>query len=235
MRSLFAAIFLLLISAQHIWGSTSQLYTGDAVTVLPGKIQLQSYYDTTFGGPQRIAGASSTFGMTKQSDVRLGYGYLWNDVGPDVRLGPNVGVKWRVLGDGNRKPSLALSALYAIGNGAVNKPHNNDYGGLLIIQYPTKPAIMLINYGHAWIGGDAPDLRYFGFAAARYTSHRTLIALEYTNIKRINNPDQFRAAKQITAAVVYTASHLLSYSAQYSILPPSHSANHLTLGININL
>jgi len=156
-----------------------------------------------------------TFGASKRRDVRLANEHLWNDVGPDVKLGPNIAVKWLVIGDGPRKPSVASSTLYAINNGIDNKPHKNDVGELLIIQYPTRRAIFLLNLGHAWVGDSgAPDVGYFGLAAVRKVSPRTLAALEYTKLDSIGGSVQRPDIEQISAGLVYTTSHNWAYSAQ---------------------
>ncbi|MHB9038107.1 MAG: hypothetical protein ACYC64_15730 [Armatimonadota bacterium] len=237
MRVLFIILFSLPICMQALASPTSQLYTGDAWTVPPGVVQFQSYYDTTFGGAQRVAGGSLTVGATKRLDAKLGYGHLWNNVGPDVRLGPNIGVKWRVLGDGAKKPSLAFSSLYAINNGVGGKPHKNDYGGLVIVQYPTKPAIFLVNLGRVLVGDEqVSDLGYFAFAAARFVRSRTLVALEYAALRRVDETPQERSIEQIAAAIVYAPSQRLNYTLQLAdLLIEGDPVMHLSLGISMYL
>jgi hypothetical protein len=215
---------------------TSQLYTGDAVTVPAGKVQLQSYYNSSFGGAQRVAGGNFTFGATKSIDAKLGYGYLWNNVGPDVRLGPNLGVKWRFVGDGLREPSVAISSLYAINEGVGGKSHKNDFGSLLIVQYPVMPVIFLANLGHVWVGDDnASDLRYISFAAGRIFSKHKLGALQYSELTRLDRPSS-RNTNQLTAAFVYAPKDSLSYTAQLGYLWPNQSSKfNLTLGVSLYL
>jgi hypothetical protein len=213
---------------------TSQLYTGDAITVPPGKVQLQSYYNSSFGGPTRVAGGSLTFGTTKSLDTKLSFGYLWNNVGQDVRLGPNIGVKWRFVGDGIHQPSVAVSPLYAINEGVGGRSHKNDFGSLLIVQYPVMPVIFLANLGHVWVGDDeASDLRYISFAAGRIFSKHKLAALEYSQLTRI---DFGRSAQQLTAAFAYAPKDTLSFTAQLGYLWPSQNADYnLTLGVSLYL
>jgi len=230
------SIFLCLVICAGALAGTSQLYTGDAVTVAPGHAMFQSYYDASFGGPQRIAGSSLTFGATRKMDVRIGYGYLWSDIGPDVTLGPNIGMKWRFLGDGKRKPSMALSSLYSIDNKVGGKARKNDYGGLLILQYPTRPAIFLVNYGRVWIGeSGSPDLRYFAFAAARYLNPDMLVALEYSDLERIGQSAKSGSGEQVAAGAVFSPGREWSYSAQLAYLPLGRNIHwHMTLGVSLN-
>lgn len=234
MRLLAAIIICLIIPAAALASLTSQLYTGDAITVPPGKVQLQSYFNSSFGGVQRVAGGNFTFGATESLDAKLGYGYLWNNVGPDVRLGPNLGVKWRFVGDGLRQPSVAVSSLYAINEGVGGRSHKNDFGSLLIVQYPLMPVILLANLGHVWVGDDeASDLRYISFAAGRIFSKHKLAALEYSQLTRV---DFGRSTQQLTAAFVYAPKESLSYTAQLGYLWPSQNTNYnLTLGISLYL
>jgi hypothetical protein len=215
---------------------TNDLYTGDTTTVGAGKYQLKSYFDLSFTGSQRIAGGSLTYGPTQNVDTRLGYGYLWNDVGQNARLGPNIGVKWRFIGDGLRKPSAAISSLFAINEGVGGKPHKNDWGALFIVQYPIKPVILLANFGHVLVGDDnASDLRYVSFAAAHFLSKRSLTALEYSQLSRLTGPTSgYRS--QIAAAYVYAPNQSINYSAQLGYLwPESDTKLHLTLGISVYL
>lgn len=237
MKSLFTILLCLAISEPAFALATNLLYTGDAITVPPGRVQFQASYDSTFGGPQRAGGFAFTFGATKRLDVRLANGRLWNDVGPDVKLGPNIAVKWRVIGDGPRNPAIAFSTLYAINNGIDGKPHKNDVGELLIVQYPTRPAIFLLNLGHAWVGDTgAPDVNYLGLAAARKVSPRTLVALEYTKLDRIGGTVQRPDIEQISAGLVYKTSHNWAYSAQFSYLPlSSNTRYHLAFGVSTYL
>ncbi|MCE5314712.1 MAG: hypothetical protein ABFD49_03035 [Armatimonadota bacterium] len=237
MRALITILFWA-ICANAAASPTSQLYTGDAVTVPPGITQFQCYYDAAFGGSQRVAGGSLTFGATNRLDAKLGYGYLWNNVGPDVRLGPNIGVKWRVVGDGAKEPSLAFSSLFAINDGVGGKPHKNDFGELMIVQYPTKPAILLLNYGRVWVGDThASDIGYFAFAAARFIKPHTLLAaLEYSALRRVMNTRQERSIEQIAAALVYAPDKSHSYTLQLAdLLIEDSSTMHLSLGISLNL
>lgn len=237
MKALFTILLCLAIRGPVFALATNLLYTGDALTVAPGHVQAQASYDSTFGGPQRAAGAALTFGTAKRVDARLGYGYLWNDVGPDVKLGPNIGVKWRVIGDGRREPSVAFSTLCAINNGIGGKTHKSDFGEMLIVQYPTKPVIFLLNIGHAWIGDNgAPDVGYFGLAAVRKVSPRALAALEYTKLDRLGGSIPQPDIEQISAGLVYMPTHAWAYGLQLSYLPLSPNTRfHLTLGVSANL
>ena len=235
MRSLILIIFILLPLHVHA-ALTNDLYTGDATTVGAGKYQLKSYFDSSFGGAQRIAGGSLTYGPTQNVDARLGFGYLWNDIGQNVRLGPNIGVKWRFIGDGLRKPSVAISSLFAINEGVGGKSHKNDWGGLFIVQYPIKPVILLANLGHVLVGDDnASDLRYVSFAAAHFLSKRSLTALEYSQLSRLTGPASGYKS-QIAAAYVYAPNQSINYSAQIGYLwPDSDTKFHMTLGISLYL
>lgn len=236
MRFLAAIIFCLILPTMASASLTSQLYTGDAVTVPQGKVQIQSYFNSSFGGAQRVAGGSLTFGATKSLDAKLGYGYLWNNVGQDVRLGPNIGVKWRFVGDGLRRPSVAISSLYAINEGVGGKSHKNDFGSLLIVQYPVMPMVYLANFGHVWAGdSDASDLRYISFAAARIFSKQKLAALEYSQLSRLGKP-YGRHTNQLTAAFAYSSNETLTYTGQLGYLWSSQNNNfNLTLGISLFL
>ncbi len=237
MRSLFAILLCLAVHSPAFALATNLLYTGDAFTVPPGRAQAQASYGSTFGGPQRTAGAALTFGATKRLDVRLGYGHLWSDVGPDVKLGPNVAVKWRVIGDGLRKPSVALSTLCAVNNGIDGRPHKSDFGGLLIVQYPTRPAVFLLNLGHARVGDNgAPDIGNFGFAAVRKDTGRTLVALEYSKLDRIGGVVPQPDIEQISAGLVYIPTRARAYGVQFSYLPLSRDTRfHLALGVSAYL
>lgn len=234
MKLLFTAIFCL-IFPQFIWAASDLLYTGNAVTVTPGQTQLISYFDSSFGGPQRVAGGSLTHGIAKRSDVKLGYGYLWNNIGADVRLGPNFGLKWRFIGDAKLKPSVAVSSLVSINEGVGGKSHKNDYGSLVIVQYPTKPIIYLLNLGRVWIGdNNKPDMFYLGFAAARYLHPHTLIALEYNMFERIHPINNIpKIDDQVAVGLVYSTSHNLNYGIQYGYLPHGKNIHmHMTFGIS---
>lgn len=236
MRFLFTVFFCLATCSQAVALARDQLYTGDASTVPLGKTQAQAYYDSTFSGPQRVAGGSLTFGAAERMDVRVGYGYLWNNLGPDFKLGPNVGLKWRPIGDGKREPSIAFSCVGAFNSGQGGRSHKNDYGALAIAQYWTKPVIFLLNYGHVWVGDtNSPDLRYLGFALARFLNKHALAALQYTALESENSPRP-HAPDQIVAGFVYFASKGLSYSAQLAYLPFGRTVHvHLTLGISAYL
>jgi len=235
LRCLILVVFILFPLRAYA-ALTNDLYTGDTTTVGAGKYQLKSYFDLSFTGSQRIAGGSLTYGPTQNVDTRLGYGYLWNDVGQNARLGPNIGVKWRFIGDGLRKPSAAISSLFAINEGVGGKPHKNDWGALFIVQYPIKPVILLANFGHVLVGDDnASDLRYVSFAAAHFLSKRSLTALEYSQLSRLTGPTSgYRS--QIAAAYVYAPNQSINYSAQLGYLwPESDTKLHLTLGISVYL
>ncbi|MCE5324132.1 hypothetical protein LLG46_12575 [bacterium] len=236
MRLLLGIIFCLILPTTASASLTSQLYTGDAFTVSPGKVQLRSYYNSSFGGPQRVVGGSFTFGATKSVDAKLSYGYLWNNAGQDVRIGPNIGVKWRFIGDGVRKPSAAVSTLYAINEGIGGESHKNDFGSLLIVQYPVAPMVYLANFGHVWVGDeDAFDLRYVSFAAGRFFSGRRLGALEYSQLSRLGRP-YGRHTNQVTAAFAYSSNESLTYTGQLGYLWSGLNSNYnLTLGISLYL
>ena len=51
MKSLFTILMCLAIYQPAFALATNLLYTGDAVTVAPGRVQFQAGYDSTFGGP----------------------------------------------------------------------------------------------------------------------------------------------------------------------------------------
>lgn len=213
---------------------TSQLYTGDAFTVPPGKTLLQIYYDSTFGGPQRLNGASMYFGTGWNTNIKLAYAYLWNNIGPDARLGPQIGYKWRFIGDGARKPSMAFSCLYAINNGTIKQAHGNDFGSLLIFQYPVKNYIYLANAGRVWVGDKAlPDLEYFSFAAGKFTNPRTLVALEYSRLARMSANWPQPPADQLALGLVYNPDIGPGYSVQFAYLPNNPRISfHMTFQIS---
>jgi hypothetical protein len=58
-----------------------QLYTGIPATVPAGRYQYQFAYDTDFGTQSKIGYTSLTGGLSGNSEVRAGYGRLWNLTG----------------------------------------------------------------------------------------------------------------------------------------------------------
>lgn len=210
----------------------NQLYTGDAFTVPPGRFQFQLFYNSTFGGAYRVSGTALTYGATSNVDVRLNNGHLWNNEGPDVKLGPNVGFKWRFVGNGLTTPSVAVSALYAINTGVSSQPHKNDWGALLIGQYPAGYFTLLGNFGRVFVGDPTPDLYYYGFALVRVASPRTLYAVEYSDLRRVGNTAN-GAATQVALGAVLGPRRQLSYSIQFAYLPNGQTVHyHMTVGVS---
>ena len=203
-----------------------QLYTGDASTVPPGQVQFQMYYTTTFSSSARLTASALTFGTTGNSDVRLTYGFLWNDRGPDAQVGPNVGLKWRFLGDGRRKPSMSVSGLWASNSVTPGRPHKDNIGALLIVEYPTPYVVFLGNFGRVWVGGNASDLRYTALALGRFVSKRLLTAIQYINIAPIGSPGG--GVSQDALGFVYFASNRVGYSLQIGYLPGSRGPHWST-------
>lgn len=230
---LFLALALISLSCPSAFGlGQDQLYTGTASTVPPGKRQFQVYYNTNFGGGTRLSGTSLTFGATENADVRLAYGYLWNTFGPNVQLGPTVAAKWRFIGDGRRKPSVSVSGLYAINQDSDRMFRKNDAGGLLVVQYPTKPVVFLGNFGRVWVGDDIPDLRYAALALAKPLTPRVLVAAQYIDVSQIDGGGPpTRQLTQYVGAVVYQEREKLGYSLQLGYVPDARQSHwNVTVG-----
>lgn len=122
---------------------SNQLYTGDPLTVAPGRTQFQLFTDHTRPASARLGGVAFRRGLTSNTEVKLAYSYLWNFGGPDVQLGPNVGFKWRFAGDGRKEPSLAVSTLYVFNHSVGGRSRRNDCAATLIGSYPTRYAEIL--------------------------------------------------------------------------------------------
>lgn len=197
----------------------NQLYTGDASTVPPGRTQFQLMQDTTPKRAYRLAATALTYGVTSNMDARAAYGHLWSDISPDAKIGPNFGVKWRFVGDGRREPSMAASALCSTTSAADGGQAKPDYGALLILSYPSRYVTFLGNLGRVWVGEQKPDLYYLSFAATHLASPHTLLALEYSDLRRIGHVPNRGVDTQYAAGIVYTASNQVSYSFQTGYLP----------------
>lgn len=210
-----------------------QLYTGDARTVQPGRTQFQIYYNTTYKADVRLGGTSFTFGATGNSDVKLSYGYLWNYRGPDVRLGPSLGAKWRFMGNGRTDPSASISCLYALNEGRIGTSRRNDVGGLLVLQYPTRYAVLLGNVGRVWTGGDTPDAVYLAFAAGRLVSPKVLMAAQYVELDDLGGGPVSRNLHSYVGAVVYLPNRSLGYSLQIGYSPAARISHwNTTIGFS---
>lgn len=211
------------------------LYTGDALTVPPGKTQLLLFTDSTHPSQARIGGISLRPGLTSNVDVKVAYSYLWNLSGPNAQLGPNVGVKWRFAGDGRKEPSLAISSLYVINQDIGGRSHKSDWGATLIGSYPTRLAEALFNYGHVWVGDNVPDLRYLGAALVRPVSKHTLVAVEYSSLERVNPGGPPALGGQYAAGLVYVQPKSWSFGLQIAYLTDARNARwHTTLGAAMN-
>jgi hypothetical protein len=211
----------------------NQLYTGDPSTVPPGKTQAQLYTDSTHPSSARLGGVQFRHGLTGNLDAKLAYSYLWNFDGPNVQLGPNVGVKWRFAGDGRRKPSLAISTLYVISQSVGGQPRKNDYAATLIGSYHTRHAELLANFGRVWVGDNVPDLRFTSFALVRPVSKRTIVALEYSSLTRIGAGGPSALGRQVAAGIVYGRPLGWSYGFQAAyLLDNTRTKWHTTLGVS---
>lgn len=212
----------------------NQLYTGDPSTVPVGSLQFQLFQDSTPNRSYRFAGTSFTYGMSANVDVRAAYGRLWSNVGPDLKIGPNAGVKWRFVGDGWVKPSMAVSALASTTNVAGGARAKTDYGALLLVSYPSRYATLLGNFGRVWIAEQRPDLYYLSFAAVRSVSRRALVALEYSDLRRIGHAVDQGVDTQYAVGIVYAPDKKLSYSLQSGYLP-NNARTHwrTTLGLSV--
>jgi hypothetical protein len=234
LKSFALALIMCLAACSPTLGlGQDQLYTGDAETVPPGDVQFQLFYNTAFSAGFKLSGTSFTFGATHNLDVKLSYGYLWNDRGPNVQIGPNVGTKWRFLGNGRTDTSASLSALYAINRRVGGQTQKNDIGGLLVLQHPTRLAILLLNLGRVWVGEDLPDLRYLAAAAARRAGPRVLLAAEYIEVGQLGSGPPSRSQKQYVLALVYQAKQRTSYSLQLGNSPTAKLSHwNVTFGFS---
>ena len=206
-----------------------QLYTGTAATVPPGQVQFQLFGSTTFSKAAKLAGTSFTFGATRNFDVKLAYSYLWNFQRPDVQIGPNIGAKWRFVGDGKAKPSVSMSFLYAnseIGGGVGS---SNNAGSLLIVQHPIGPLIFLGNFGRVWSGNHGADARYVALALARVVSPKVLAAAQYIELAPLGTGSTRRA---YVAAVVLRSNPKTGCSLQIGYTPETPSKWNATLGVS---
>jgi hypothetical protein len=210
-----------------------QLYTGSAITTAPGHALFQLFYSSAPGAGARVAGSSVYTGLSGNADARVGYGYLWSQRGPDVQLGPSVGLKWRFAGDGRRRPSAAISCLYAANQTPGNPSKRSDVGGLLIVQYPVRPVVLLANLGRVWVGDDVPDLRYEAFAVAAPLSQRMLVAVEYIQVARL---DTLRGGDvgQYVLGAVYHPRPEIGYSLQLGrLIGGSRTGWNTTVGVSV--
>lgn len=175
MKSFFAACIILVLILPAV--ADNQLYTGDATTVPIGRFQYQLFQDSTPSKAYRFAGTSLTYGISPNAEARLAYGRLWSNISFDAKIGPNIGAKWRFMGNGRTNPSMAVSVLYSQTDDIGGSPAKPDYGALLIASYPGKHATLLGNFGRVWVGESRPDLYYLSFASVWRVSPRTLFAL----------------------------------------------------------
>jgi hypothetical protein len=212
----------------------NQLYTGDASTVPPGKTQFQLFTDHTFGVQTRLAGTAFRFGTSKNTEAKLAYSYLWNFQGPDSQIGPNVGFKWRFVGNGWTNLSVAASALYATTKGTGGASHRSDCGAVLIVTYPTKVVGVLANVGRVWVGEDIPDLGFTSFALVRKASKTTLVAAEYSEINPLGDSLRRHSVRQVAAGMVYRSSSGWGYGLQVArFLPETKITWHTTVGVAV--
>lgn len=223
-----ASLMLVMTCSRLLALGEDLLYTGTAYTVPAGRTQLQLAYNTVFGAGVKVSGASLRFGATRNFDWKLGYGYLWNDRGPNAQIGPSASVKWRFLGDGKTKPSMAVSCLHATNRSAVDGSREQDSGAVLIGQLPTKHATLLANLGRVWVDGRGADLYYEAFAAGRFVSRTTLLAVEYVAIKPIGHQSAARKKGQYVLGAVYTPRERTSWSLQIGYLPQPIGGSHWT-------
>lgn len=233
MKTLACIFILICLPASAYALASNQLYTGDPSTVPPGKTQLQLYTDSTYPGRSRIGGVIFTRGITDNIDARFAYSYLWNFNGPNTQIGPNLGLKWRFLGDGYAKPSLAISTLAVLNQNIGGQSRKSDYASTLLASYPLKNVELLFNFGHVWIGDNFPDLRYLGLAAVGRISKYTLTALEYSSLERVDRGGPPVLGNQIAAGIVYGKPNRWIYSFQVGYLPEGVRVKwHTTLGVS---
>lgn len=212
----------------------NQLYTGDAWTVPSGKSQALAFTDHTHPTRARLGGIQIRPGLTSNVDAKIACSYLWNSSGPDAEFGPNVGFKWRFAGNGLTKPSMAISAQYAISQKVGDRDHKGDCGLTLIGSYPTRYAEILANFGRVWVGDNVPDLHFASFALVRPVAKRTLIAVEYSSIRRVDKGGPPTSGRQVAAAVLYGDRQGWSYGAEVGYLPDTlHVRWHSTLSVSV--
>lgn len=229
MKPLILTIILYLISSQVVFGlGEDQLYTGSAATIQSGKFQYQTYVNTTYAGGAFVSGNSLTYGASKRMDMRVAYGYLWNDYGPNVQIGPNVGAKWRFQGNGRTNTSMALSALYGISNASAGNPQRENLGILYIAQQPTKYATLLANAGYVWVSNNPTNLRYLALAAAREVDPNLLLALQYVDIGVIGKGFSSQRKTQYVLGAVYHPTKALGCSLQLGYVPKGKRSNWTT-------
>jgi len=212
-----------------------QLYTGTAITTPPGHFQVNTYYMTTYESGFTASGQNAEFGLTKNADARIGYGYLWSRRTPGLRLGPSLGAKWRFEGNGRTNASTAVSALCAFNQSPRSNSNTPDVGLLLIVQRPTRQATLLLNIGNAWTGEKSPNVRYLAVAAARKTSNYALAALEYVDIDTWGNGDLPGGKGTLIAGFVYTTTRrpLNTLSLQTGRTIRNGSGWNTTLGVSL--
>lgn len=231
MRTLALVCLLTLAPVWALALGNNQLYTGDPSTVSPGKTQFQLYTDASKPNQARLGGVAFRRGLTSNTELKLAYSYLWNFDGPDVSTGPNMGIKWRFAGDGRKKPSLAVSALWAR-TGISGQPNRDDRGATLIGSYPTRYGEILANFGRVWIGSNTPDLRFVSLAAVRPVAKRTIVALEYSSLTRIGSGGPSPLGRQIAAGMVYLSGSGWSYGFQAGYLVDNPKFKwHTTVGV----
>jgi hypothetical protein len=196
-------------------------------------VQFQVYYNTTYKADVKLGGTSLTFGATGNSDVKLSYGYLWNYRGPNIQLGPSLGAKWRFLGNGRNTPSASISCLYALNEARSGAERRNDVGGLLIVQYPTRYAVLLGNVGRVWTGKDSPDAMYLAFAAGRFVSPKVLVAAQYVELDDLGGGRAGRELKSYVGAAVYLPNKRTGYSLQIGYSPATRLSHwNTTIGFS---
>lgn len=200
----------------------------------PGKVQFQLFQDTTPSRDYRVAGSHLTVGITDNLNLRAAYSYLWRTIGPDAEIGPNFGLKWRFMGNGKTTPSLAVSALYSVTDDVGGRPREADYGALLIGSYPSRNFTLLGNLGRVWVGEDIPDLYYLSFALVRNTSRYALVALEYSDLRPVENTSDQSVNSQYAAGIVYSPDRKWSYSLQVGYLPENPRFSwRSTVGVSV--
>lgn len=233
MRILAVVCILVFAQACAFGLANNQLYVGDASTVAPGRTQLQLFTDTARPSSARLGGTQLRRGLTDNAELKLAYSYLWNNKGPNAQIGPNVGAKWRFAGDGLRKPSLAVAALYAVSKVSGAPSRQKGFGMTLVGSRSVRFAHVLLNYGRAWLSGNASDLRYIGLALVRPTSKHMLVALEYSDVERLGNSGPPAPGRQFAAGVIYSSASRWTYSAETGYLPDTATAKwHTTLGVS---